>query len=108
MIGVCVSLSIDHHYKPFIMSDDTTTQTPQDGFAFKERGITISIPENGSGKNVTREKVLAKHQQTDVDDAEPQAHLHARTFLAVFAMCLVYFAQDFALVGAGSVRSKIS
>jgi hypothetical protein len=26
-----------------------------------------------------------------------------RTYLAVFAVCLIYFAQDFALVGAGSV-----
>ena len=95
------------------MSDTATTKPPQDGLAVQERGITPSTPENASEKDVTGEKVLAKHQQTDVDDPEPQAHLHARTFLAVFAMCLIYFAQDFALVGAGSVsrrafRSRLS
>lgn len=36
-------------------------------------------------------------------DDEPQPHLHARTFLAVVAVNLIYVAQLFALVGAGSV-----
>jgi hypothetical protein len=31
-------------------------------------------------------------------------HLHAKTFLAVFAVCLIYIAQTFTLVGAGAVR----
>ncbi|EGS21741.1 uncharacterized protein CTHT_0036080 [Thermochaetoides thermophila DSM 1495] len=35
-------------------------------------------------------------------DDEPQPHLHARTFLAVVAVNLIYVAQLFALVGAGS------
>jgi len=38
-------------------------------------------------------------------DAEPLPELHAKTFLAVFAVCLIYFAQDFALIGAGAVSS---
>jgi hypothetical protein len=37
------------------------------------------------------------------EDVERVPHVHLRTYLAVFAVCLVYFAQDFALVGAGSV-----
>ncbi|KAJ4290075.1 hypothetical protein N0V88_006581 [Collariella sp. IMI 366227] len=31
----------------------------------------------------------------------PVPHLHAKTFLAVFAVCLIYFAQLVSLVGAG-------
>lgn len=38
-------------------------------------------------------------------DDEPRARLHAKTFLAVFAIGLIYFAQIFALVGGGSVSS---
>jgi hypothetical protein len=34
---------------------------------------------------------------------DPQPHLHAKTFFAIFSVCLIYFAQDFALVGAGAV-----
>lgn len=35
--------------------------------------------------------------------AEPKAHLHLKTFLAVFAVLLIYFAQLVSLVGAGAV-----
>ncbi len=34
---------------------------------------------------------------------EPVPHLHAKTFLTVFAVCLVYFAQLINVVGAGAV-----
>lgn len=34
---------------------------------------------------------------------EPKPHLHAKTFLAVFAVCSIYFAQLVTLVGAGAV-----
>ena len=34
---------------------------------------------------------------------EPVPHLHAKTFLTVFAVCLIYFAQLINVVGAGAV-----
>lgn len=34
---------------------------------------------------------------------EPPPHLHAKTFLAVLAICLLYFTQNFCIVGAGAV-----
>lgn len=34
---------------------------------------------------------------------ESRPHLHAKTFLAVAAMCLIYIAQLVSLVGAGAV-----
>lgn len=34
---------------------------------------------------------------------EPKPHLHAKTFLAVFAVFGIYFAQVYCLVGAGAV-----
>ncbi len=53
---------------------------------------------------VASEKPLAgsySHSQTS--DEEPVPHLHAKTFLAVFSVCLIYFAQLVNLVGAGAV-----
>jgi hypothetical protein len=36
---------------------------------------------------------------------EPVPHLHAKTYLTVFAVCLIYFAQLINVVGAGAVRN---
>ena len=86
------------------MAEPSATNPDSERPDTQERVVTPSTPENVSDKEISAEKTLAKHQEADVDnDPEPQPHLHARTFLAVFAMCLIYFAQDFALVGAGSV-----
>lgn len=56
-----------------------------------EKGITA--------KEIDIQNLESSEEQQD--DLQP--HLHARTFLAVFAVCLIYFAQDFAIVGAGAV-----
>lgn len=53
---------------------------------------------------VAAEKVDTTHP-IRLDEAQtpsPQ-RVHAKTFLALFAMCLIYFAETFALIGAGSV-----
>lgn len=42
------------------------------------------------------------------DDSEPVPHLHAKTFLTVFAVCLIYFAQLINVVGAGARAQDIS
>lgn len=34
---------------------------------------------------------------------EPPPHLHAKTFLAILAICMLYFTQNFCIVGAGAV-----
>ncbi|KAF4626340.1 hypothetical protein G7Y89_g11820 [Cudoniella acicularis] len=54
-------------------------------------------------KDTTVRRDITKSSNTS-DDGEPDLapHLHARTFLAVFAVCLIYVAQVFALVGAGA------
>lgn len=38
---------------------------------------------------------------------EPRPHLHAKTFLAVFAVFGIYFAQVYCLVGAGAVSAPL-
>lgn len=38
--------------------------------------------------------------------SEPQPQIHAKTFLALFAICLIYFSQTFALVGTGAVSKS--
>lgn len=42
---------------------------------------------------------MSQNEQQD----EPLTHVHATTFLALLAICLIYFAQTIALVGTGSV-----
>lgn len=34
---------------------------------------------------------------------EPPPHLHAKTFLSVLSICMLYFTQNFCIVGAGAV-----
>ena len=49
------------------------------------------------------EKKATKSSQDSNSSDEPAPRLHAKTFLAVFAVCLIYFAQLVSLVGAGAV-----
>ena len=37
--------------------------------------------------------------------SEPRPHLHAKTFLAVFAICVIYFVQIYNVVGCGAVSA---
>lgn len=63
-----------------------------------------SIPE----KRITAKEIDIQNVESSEEQQEDlQPHLHARTFLAVFAVCLIYFAQDFALVGAGAVSNAL-
>lgn len=39
---------------------------------------------------------------------EPKPQLHAKTFLAVFAVFGIYFAQVYCLVGAGAVSVTVA
>ncbi|KAK3377462.1 major facilitator superfamily domain-containing protein [Podospora didyma] len=39
---------------------------------------------------------------------EPKPHLHAKTFLAVFAVCVIYFVQIYNVVGAGAQANTIA
>ncbi|KAI1341342.1 major facilitator superfamily domain-containing protein [Xylariaceae sp. FL0016] len=50
-----------------------------------------------------RGEELAPGSERDIQD-EPQrlTRVHGKTFLVVFAICLIYFAQLFSLVGAGA------
>ncbi|KAF4634266.1 hypothetical protein G7Y89_g3844 [Cudoniella acicularis] len=72
---------------------------------------TISEKSPATSQNVETEveEVPAKLPESSEDeDKEPQPHLHARTFLAVFAVCLIYIAQVFSLVGAGAQGQLIA
>ncbi|KAK3330756.1 major facilitator superfamily domain-containing protein [Apodospora peruviana] len=55
----------------------------------------------------TSEKAVA-HSSTSNDTDEPKPHLHAKTFLAVIAVCLIYMAQLVNLVGAGAQGQVIA
>ncbi|KAH7632551.1 major facilitator superfamily domain-containing protein [Sordaria sp. MPI-SDFR-AT-0083] len=40
--------------------------------------------------------------------SEPRPHLHAKTFLAVFAICVIYFVQIYNVVGCGAQTNTIA
>lgn len=83
---------------------DTVTAKKEESPAATESGKPPTTPESVSEKDKTTEEVAngIEDGSGDQDDVPPP-HVHAKTFLAVFAVCLIYFAQDFALVGAGAV-----
>jgi hypothetical protein len=66
----------------------------------KDLGVTTN---KSHADDATGETQKAGTDRSEDGSAEPQPHVHAKTFLAVFAMCLIYFAQDFVLAGAGAV-----
>lgn len=75
---------------------------PQDHHT--DRAVTPTTPVGSLGMEKPVQTVLSKEiGDSSFDDPEPVPHVHLKTYLAVFAVCLIYFAQDFALVGAGSV-----
>ncbi|KAK3328580.1 major facilitator superfamily domain-containing protein [Cercophora scortea] len=55
------------------------------------------------------EKTAQEQHPSQVDDRdEPKPHLHAKTFLAVFAVCSIYFVQIYNVVGAGAQTNTIA
>jgi hypothetical protein len=70
--------------------------------------LPINTSEDVSEEETTTKEAATKVMESVQDEnaehlSELQPHLHARTFLAVFAVCLIYFAQLFSIVGAGTV-----
>lgn len=63
---------------------------------------TVERPESSEPEHEKTE-ALTSSSIEDRDELVP--HLHAKTFLTVFAVCLIYFAQLINVVGAGAVCS---
>ncbi|KAK3488570.1 hypothetical protein B0T13DRAFT_520476 [Neurospora crassa] len=63
------------------------------------RVIKTATPSSRTNENNTSDG----HESDD-----PVPHLHAKTFLAVFAVCLIYIAQLISLVGAGAQGQTIA
>lgn len=69
-----------------------------------------SSPGTASQHDQHPEKGTAQSSQTAASDtsssrSEPRPHLHAKTFLAVFAICVIYFVQIYNVVGSGAVSA---
>jgi hypothetical protein len=61
-------------------------------------------PGSISEKDVIVKEAISKPlEAVEEHNGGPQPHLHAKTFLAVFAVFTIYAAQLFAIVGAGTV-----
>jgi hypothetical protein len=76
------------------MSDATKSYVPASG------NTSVNLSEKGHSvvdHTVAEQDVNSQHELVHTP------HLHAKTFLAVFAVCLIYIAQTFTLVGAGAV-----
>jgi hypothetical protein len=51
----------------------------------------------------TKEATAVQPAGSNSDNTEVPPKLHTKALLAVLVVCFIYFAQDFALVGAGAV-----
>lgn len=64
-----------------------------------------STPDN---EPIVDEKLPQSQNGSQIETQnEPTPRIHAATFLAVGAICLIYFSQTFVLVGTGSVSAKM-
>jgi hypothetical protein len=81
------------------MEKVNTMQVTEESTATAERPES-SEPEHEKPKEVATSSIE--------DPEEPVPHLHAKTFLTVFAVCLIYFAQLINVVGAGAVCIPIN
>jgi hypothetical protein len=79
-----------------------TVQTMEKMDSMQVTGHSTPTTE-GSSMEPKRENPEAFMTSNMEGGDEPVPHLHAKTFLVVFAVCLVYFAQLINLVGAGAV-----
>jgi hypothetical protein len=75
----------------------------------KEIDISEHIRAHDSGtatqkQPLTSDPEMAEEIFDSSSPNEPVPRLHAKTFLALFAVCLIYFAQLVSVIGAGVVR----
>ncbi|KAK0638522.1 major facilitator superfamily domain-containing protein [Cercophora newfieldiana] len=65
---------------------------------------------SGSGSAHGDEKVAPQVSHTaDSESGEgPKPHLHAKTYLAIFSICLIYFVQIYNIVGTGVLGNTIA
>lgn len=70
-----------------------------------ERSPSTEVQEVAKPVALVTEKASSNDNDTseDTESNDRAPHLHAKTFLAVFAVCLIYIAQLISLVGAGAV-----
>ncbi|OBT51158.1 hypothetical protein VE04_07968 [Pseudogymnoascus sp. 24MN13] len=64
--------------------------------------------ENVVSDNEVDEKTYRDNSASIEDHDEPEPRLHAKTWLTVFAVCLIYFAQLINVVGAGARAQDIA
>jgi len=69
----------------------------------EDANMSIVEPDDEKAVAVSSEKAAVDSDSTDSADDNKSAHLHAKTWLAVLAVGLIYFAQLVNLVGAGAV-----
>lgn len=85
------------------MSVPTTTQM--------EKPVTPSSQSLGERdiieKSAAIDNVFSEHSDLE-DHGGAQPHIHMKTYLAVFAVFMIYAAQLFAIVGAGTQGTAIS
>jgi hypothetical protein len=89
------------------MADSATPQTEHLG---AEKPVTTNSESTSekviSEKDAVVENVVPHSDIEDHGDAQP--HIHLKTYLAVFAVFMIYAAQLFAIVGAGTVSKLLS
>ncbi|EGO52062.1 hypothetical protein NEUTE1DRAFT_50973 [Neurospora tetrasperma FGSC 2508] len=81
-------------------SQDETSPSAQ----VQEETKPVALVTKTAPSSQTNENKTSDGPESD----DPVPHLHAKTFLAVFAVCLIYIAQLISLVGAGAQGQTIA
>ncbi|KAM5348893.1 hypothetical protein ACJ41O_008716 [Fusarium nematophilum] len=68
----------------------------------------VCEPKNADNIAMAAEKVESTQEASEVGQVDAQPRVHLTTFMALFAICLIYFSQTFALVGTGAQGQTIS
>ncbi|KAF7561383.1 hypothetical protein G7046_g2767 [Stylonectria norvegica] len=73
--------------------------------------VQSGLPSSRELDQIAEEKPIGEQDASDSleeGQIEPQPRLHLKTFLALFAICLIYFSQTYTLVGAGAQGQMIA
>lgn len=65
----------------------------------------VESPELSESDNEKCGQIVPASSEESQETHEHVPRLHAKTFLTIFAICLIYFAQLINVVGAGAVSS---
>ena len=86
----------------------TVTAVPADGGRKSPSSPTSESAHHPEKTEQVTNVDASRLSDDNTSQNEPKPHLHAKTYLAVFAVCAIYFVQIYNVVGTGAVSPQIT